>query len=877
MTEVDLGAEYIIRQTYKEHGMPEGFTLQRSDDGMMRYAAPPATDLGELGTDQVGVTPEGRPMMGNPDGSYSTERSITVDIDGQFYNIPSMYGGKEVSPEEAKRMAIENGLSDVETGREFTPYGTVDEAVAAAQARSDSIAPPLSQNEIDNMKAMGLDPENNPASLTSYDPTMREDARFEMTTYLVDKGMELGTARNLAEEILGNETAMKDLGVGLADMLGITLPMDVEEGVRQADRGLESDNMLDTAIGSGIALASAVPMAGGAVKAGMKIGKSKMVREFLDEAVKRFDEGKSPFPVGMSIEDVGGTPTEIAPVFYSAVANAVDGLPMEKGSAQQMRAMIAKSAEVKPEEMAWIGLDDFLAGKKSVTKQEVKDFVNANQVQVEEVVRGTAPDKGEIRKAFELQNQTGTELTNAALKSEMLEREAYGLSVQIQRGEIAAHELPVELQPLALKHFSAFQEYSAKQEGRKTTTKFGEYTLPGGENYREVLLKLPKKAMTFDEYAAEYKRRAPGIDDATIQERYADYATAPGDDLSPDTFRGGHYDEHNVFAHIRLNDRTGPNGERILFVEEIQSDWHQKGRKQGYKKDTSNLDRELDFVESQLDELAPKSKANYDHINSGGDRSELPFPNIGRDIESFSDRRSELVSEMAKFKDGVPDAPLKKTWHEMSFRRIARMAAEEGYDAIAFTPGKLQAERYDLSKQIDELRYQKNDDGTFNIVPAKDGQTMQENQFENLAEDRLAEVVGKEVAEKIVKGKGVADSGKSNIQILRGVDLEVGGEGMKGFYDKMLKGYADKWGKKFGAKVGVTKIPAVYKGRLPDDQLRSLIDAQKAGGHEVWSLPVTKKMRDSVLGKGVATFGVAATATGVNEATSQKAKEASND
>tara|TARA_R110000803_G_scaffold192439_2_gene255279 strand:- start:1779 stop:3299 length:1521 start_codon:yes stop_codon:yes gene_type:complete len=100
---------------------------------------------------------------------------------------------------------------------------------------------------------------------------------------------------------------MKDLGVGLADMLGITLPMDVEEGVRQADRGLESDNMLDTAIGSGIALASAVPMAGGAVKAGMKIGKSKMVREFLDEAVKRFDEGKSPFPVGMSIEPVDGT------------------------------------------------------------------------------------------------------------------------------------------------------------------------------------------------------------------------------------------------------------------------------------------------------------------------------------------------------------------------------------------------------------------------------------------------------------------------------------------------------------------------------------------------------------------------------------------
>ena len=65
----------------------------------------------------------------------------------------------------------------------------------------------------------------------------------------------------------------------------------------------------------------------------------------------------------------------------------------------------------------------------------------------------------------------------------------------------------------------------------ESDTLFEDYTLPGGKNYRAVLLTLPKKAMTFDEYAAEYKRRAPGIDDATIQDRYADYEAAPGDDL----------------------------------------------------------------------------------------------------------------------------------------------------------------------------------------------------------------------------------------------------------------------------------------------------------------------------------------------------------
>ena len=34
---------------------------------------------------------------------------------------------------------------------------------------------------------------------------------------------------------------------------------------------------------------------------------------------------------------------------------------------------------------------------------------------------------------------------------------------------------------------------------------------------------------------------------------------------------------------MRLNDRTGPNGERILFAEEIQSDWHQTGHRTGYR------------------------------------------------------------------------------------------------------------------------------------------------------------------------------------------------------------------------------------------------------------------------------------------------------
>ena len=70
---------------------------------------------------------------------------------------------------------------------------------------------------------------------------------------------------------------------------------------------------------------------------------------------------------------------------------------------------------------------------------------------------------------------------------------------------------------------------------------------------------------------------------------------------------------------------------------------------------------------------------------------------------------------------------------------------------------------------------------------------------------------------------------------------------MKGFYDQMLKTYAAKWGKKFGAKVGVTDI------KSPEYTLGELLEDVET---EVWTLPVTKKMRDSIMSKGIPTFAV---------------------
>ena len=91
------------------------------------------------------------------------------------------------------------------------------------------------------------------------------------------------------------------------------------------------------------------------------------------------------------------------------------------------------------------------------------------------------------------------------------------------------------------------EEYGDIEGLAQGETRWGEYTLDGGENYQEARLSLPSRG----------------------KERFREGVHFP-DDIN------------NVF-HIRTKDRKGPMGEKILYVEEVQSDWAQQGRKQGFR------------------------------------------------------------------------------------------------------------------------------------------------------------------------------------------------------------------------------------------------------------------------------------------------------
>lgn len=343
------------------------------------------------------------------------------------------------------------------------------------------------------------------------------------------------------------------------------------------------------------------------------------------------------------------------------------------------------------------------------------------------------------------------------------------------------------------------KEFMEKERLSMEATKFHDHQLPGGERYRELLLLLkdapPALPAGFQVFCApdgSWRAISPngsgsfGATRDQVIERACAQAGVPDT-----TFQSSHFDYDNILAHVRFNERTDDAGARVLFVEEIQSDWHQKGRREGYR--------------SQPQEMW----VLRDHGGRMVRRCLLSEEEEAKAIaaDKFTLAR-EVVTDVVL---GVPDAPLKGTdeWAMLAFKRMVRWAAENGFDRVGWTTGEQQADRYDLSKQVSSIAYERLASGDYDIkVRSKSAnEVVWENQSASL--DEIEEYVGKELAAKIESGTGFKTR---RTTYLEGLDLKVGGEGMAAFYDKILPAAVNKWAKKFGASVIEMPVCAVEEG-----------------------------------------------------------------
>jgi len=430
-------------------------------------------------------------------------------------------------------------------------------------------------------------------------------------------------------------------------------------------------------------------------------------------------------PVGLSIQETKGL-LETAPKsdigFYSAVEQAALATPRKSGTGQAFLNDISKGQDVRADEIKWMGLDDFLKGKQNVTRQEVQDYIANNRVNVEEV-KSTIP-------------------------------------------RLPGEEMPGD-------------------EGA-FLPKFGQYTLPGGENYRELLLTMPSNRPSMKNMSrAEYNAAIEAADRAGIQD-----------------YRSAHFDQPNILAHLRVNDRVDADGKKMLLIEEVQSDWHQAGRDKGYAS------------EAKPSTFVLKNPETGGAVGNFATREEAAeFMRTSPRADEFAQKQF-VIDEIPGKRSGVPDAPFKDTWYQLALKRAIQVAAEQGYDRIGLTTGARQAERFDLSEQINNLNYFQKGDGTYQLS----GQGRDGSFFEKVVpENELENYVGKDVAKRIKEKQGkkaqivnydyvTNKETTENGYELTGLDLQVGGEGMKKYYDEIYPKFLDKYGKKWGARVGETSV-----------------------------------------------------------------------
>jgi len=525
--------------------------------------------------------------------------------------------------------------------------------------------------------------------------------------------------------------------------------------------------------------------------------------------------------------------------FYSAAEQAALNLQRNKGSGQAFLNDLLKAENVKKDELQWMGVDDFLKEKPNVTKQEVQDFIANNRVDVQE---RQLVGQGEKSAVFSEFNPD----TNKYY--------VYSNDLRLQGLYDTADEADA-----FVKQFNSSIPYGP--------SKYDKYQLPGGENYREILLTLPEAMPNTSIEIQRFTKRMEAMRE--LQNEFANAGdmekaisfAQKADDLQAhirqlekipvtkqtENYQSSHFDEPNILAHIRVNDRVDADGKKMLLIEEIQSDWHQAGREKGYNTPEKRAaeQKKLDDLVMERQQLLERQKQLEELASPYTSQGKDAPTNILDEWNSVSNRLNRLQTEQNRlgrtFGDtGVPDAPFKDTWYQLALKRALKYAADNGYERVGLTTGKQQADRYKMSNEVNSLAWRDAGGGVKRSISLElvngDNMTLSVNNEGkvmggNFEDKSLSSVLGKDLAKKIM----AEDNGN-----LMGNGLNIGGEGMKKYYDEVYPQYLDKYGKKWNAKVGETQITTDYARDANG------IPAQRPSKESIRYIDITPEMKGAV-------------------------------
>lgn len=290
----------------------------------------------------------------------------------------------------------------------------------------------------------------------------------------------------------------------------------------------------------------------------------------------------------------------------------------------------------------------------------------------------------------------------------------------------------------------------------------------GNETYVEIVRPTAKMAQ-FSQY------QEPGAVEGSYREMFV---TAPGKSLS------------DIFDNSVLENRLLTDEEKAEGLKRLDLSWS-------------------DGHSSYSDIQNPIVRIRYnDRIVDG------------KKILFIEEMQSPTKAEQAKMPKW-----LQKKSYDIGVKRVLALTKEGGYDGISWTTGEMQADRYDLSKQIDSITWDKFQySKKYKIaVAAKDGKDINfYTDFDGIVTDAsdsrligkpLSKVVSKDIAKRIMEEP--LSFGK-----LEGLDLKVGGEDLKHRYDVSIPSLFKRYNKEPISEIDLKIVKEKYVGpELTQDDL----------------------------------------------------------
>ena len=522
------------------------------------------------------------------------------------------------------------------------------------------------------------------------------------------------------------------------------------------------------------------------------------------------------------------TPEGIARLFSKA-AQVVKDAKQDKATGEQWLGML-KNAGVKESEIEWtVGLREWLelASRDGVklSKSDILAFIEQNGIRLSETYLGISQSSKleakineqkfqvfKIERNLDLVEERRDEAQRADDQefAENFQKELNALSDQLEEALAAQRALEIQ-----------------REDVFDRPVRFSQYSREGGENDREIYITIPifdgtglsdqrveqleaARSLLFDKEFSDAPMsdedwKQVGEIDALLEKHRRENALLGNATIDDWLVPGAHQiddpvADNRLVVRIRAADYVGADGKKKLVIQEIQGD------------------RQLAIAEDK--------------------------------------KRGEASL--------IPPIPFitSPAYVELALKRMLVVAVEEGYDSISWTAGETQAERYDLSKEVQGIEVIPIGNNEVAIRAQLKGRSEYETLATEVPEDEISGYIGKELAEKVAGQLG--DNSQDNrleiranlalarevdafqerfrqpgvllpdayidrmkeisrrlerpkTVVLEGLDLKIGGEGLKKLYDNVTPNVANKLGKKFGAKVFVEKVVVENVDRMDEE------------------------------------------------------------